>query len=246
MDVALTSPLGGLRSDSSLVLALLAAGMLLGLLAPSASASSFTIVQPTEKYAGKTYGQWSAAWWQWANISEPDSPVTDATGADCAVKQMGPVWFLAGTTGGSATRSCTVPPGKAILVPIINAECDTLTPPTIGGNEAALQACAKDLMDHVTQTSASVDGTAIDLGPVSQGRFRFQSPLFTITFAPNNGFYPDGSVAGTGQAVADGFWLLIRPLSAGRHTIDFQGTAVFGDSVFQVGVHYDLTVTKNR
>jgi hypothetical protein len=230
-----------------LVLALLATGMLLGLLAPSAAASSFTIVQPTQKYAGKTYGQWSAAWWRWAaNISEPNSPVTDDTGDNCAVNQKGPVWFLAGTTGGSATRSCTVPPGKAILVPIINAECDTLTPPTIGGNEAALRACAKDLMDHVTQTSASVDGTAIDLGPVSQGRFRFQSPLFTITFAPNNGFYPDGSVAGTGQAVADGFWLLIRPLSAWRHTIDFQGTAVFGDSVFQVGVHYDLTVTKNR
>jgi hypothetical protein len=66
--------------------------MLLGLLAPSASASSFTIGQPTEKYVGKTYGQWSAAWWQWANISEPNSPVTDATGADCAVKQKGPVW----------------------------------------------------------------------------------------------------------------------------------------------------------
>jgi hypothetical protein len=230
-----------------LVFALLAAGMLLGLLAPSASASSFTIVQPTEKYAGKTYGQWSAAWWQWAaNISEPNSPVTDATGADCAVKQKGPVWFLAGTTGGSATRSCTVPADKAILVPVLNAECDTLTPPTIGGTEAELRACARDLIDHVTQTSASVDGTAIDLGPVSQGRFRFQSPLFTITFAPNNGFYPDGSVAGTGKAVADGFWVLIKPLSKGRHTVDFQGTAVFGDFVFQVGVHYDLIVTENR
>jgi hypothetical protein len=92
MDVALTSPLGGLRSDSSLVLALLTAGMLLGVLAPSPSASSFTIVQPTRKYAGKIYGQWSTAWWQWVNISEPNSPVTDATGADCAVKRKGPVW----------------------------------------------------------------------------------------------------------------------------------------------------------
>jgi hypothetical protein len=216
--------------------------MLLGLLAPSAAASSFTIVQPTQKYAGKTYGQWSAAWWQWAaNISEPNSPVTDQTGADCAVNQTGPVWFLAGTAGGLATRSCTVPPGKAILVPIINGECSSVE--GNGTTDAALRACAKDQMDAVTQTSASVDGTAIDLGPVSQGRFRFQSPLFTITFAPNNGF---GVTAGTGQAVADGFWLLIRPLSAGQHTIDFQGTAVFGDVVFQVGVHYDLTVTKNR
>jgi hypothetical protein len=233
-----------------LALALLTAGMLLGLLAPSAAASSFTIVQPTQKYAGKTYGQWSAAWWRWAaNISEPNSPVTDDTGADCAVNQKGPVWFLAGATGptgGSATRRCTVPADKAILVPIINAECDTLTEPTVGGTEAQLRACAKGFMDLVTQTSASVDGTAIDLGPVSQGRFRFQSPLFTITFAPNNGFYPDGSVAGTGTAVADGFWLLIRPLPKGQHTIDFQGTAVFGDVVFQVGVHYDLTVTKNQ
>jgi hypothetical protein len=229
-----------------LVLALLATGMLLGLLAPSAAASSFTIVQPTEKYAGKTYGQWSAAWWRWAaNISEPNSPVTDDTGADCAVRQKGPVWFLAGSTGGpTVTRSCTIPSDKAILFPIINAECDTLTPPTIGGTEAQLRACAKGFMDLVTQTSASVDGTAIDLGPVSQGRFRFQSRLFTIKFAPNNGFYPDGSVAGTGKAVADGFWVLIKPLPKGQHTIDFQGTLVFEDgSVFQVTVHYALTVT---
>jgi hypothetical protein len=128
-------------------LALLAAGMLLGLLAPSAAASSFTIVQPTQKYAGKTYGQWSAAWWQWAaNISEPSSPVTDDTGADCAVNQNGPVWFLAGTTEGSATRRCTVPPGKAILVPIINGECSTVEGD--GTTEAELRACAEDLMDH--------------------------------------------------------------------------------------------------
>jgi hypothetical protein len=93
LDVAL----GGLRFDSSLVLALLAAGMLLGLLAPSPSASSFTIVQPTKKYAGKIYGQWSAAWWQWANSSEPNSPVTDATGADCAVKQKDRCGSVAGT-----------------------------------------------------------------------------------------------------------------------------------------------------
>jgi hypothetical protein len=228
-----------------LVLALFAVGLLLGLLAPSASASSFTIVQPTQKYAGKTYGQWSAAWWQWAaNISEPNSPVTDDTGADCAVQQKGPVWFLAGSTGGSVTRSCTVPADKAILVPVINGECSSVE--GNGTTDAALRACATGQMDAVTQTSASVDGTAIDLGPVSEGRFRFQSPLFTITFAPNNGFYPDGSVAGTGKAVADGFWVLVKPLSKGQHTVDVQGTAVFGDFIFQVSVHYDLTVTENQ
>jgi hypothetical protein len=222
-----------------LALALLAAGMLLGLLAPSAAASGFTIVQPSETYADKTYGQWSAAWWQWAaDISEPNSPVTDDTGANCAVNQNGPVWFLAGTTGGSATRSCTVPADKAILVPIIDGECSTVE--DNGKTDAELRACAKDLIDHVTQTSASVDGTAIDLGPVSQGQFRFQSPLFTITFARRNGF---GVTPGTGKSVADGFWVMVKPLSKGQHTIDFHGTAVFPGSAFQEGVHYNLTVT---
>jgi hypothetical protein len=223
-----------------LVLALLAAGMLLGLLAPSAAASSFTIVQPTETYAGKTYGQWSAAWWQWAaNISEPNSPVTDDTGADCAVNQTGPVWFLAGSTGGpTVTRSCTIPSDKAILFPIINGECSSVEGD--GTTDAALRACAKDLMDHVTKTSARVDGTAIDLGPPGpNARFRFDSPLFTITFAPDNGF---GAPAGTGSAVADGYWVLVKPLAVGKHTIDFHGKAVFPDFKFKVRVHYNLTV----
>jgi len=225
-----------------LILALLAAGLLLGLLAPPAAAS-FTVLQPTEKYASKTYGQWSVVWWQWAaNIAEPNSPVSDDSGADCAVRQRGPVWFLAGTTGGMATRSCTIPSGKAILFPVINGECSTVE----GTAEADLAACATGQMDFVTETRASVDGTAIDLGPPGpDARFRFTSdPLvFPITFAKRNGFYPDGSVFGRGKAVADGYWVLVKPLAVGDHDIDFYGKAVFPDgSTFDVGVHYDLTV----
>jgi hypothetical protein len=219
-------------------LALLAAGLLLGLLAPPAAAASFTVVQPTEKYAGKTYGQWSVAWWQWAAAAVP-SPVTDPTGADCAVGQRGPVWFLAGTTGGTATRSCTIPSGKGILFPVINGECSTVE----GTPEADLAACATgQIDDFVTETSASVDGTAIDLGPPGpNARFRFTShPLvFPITFASGNGF---GVPAGTGKAAADGYWVLVKPLTVGSHTIDFHGTLVAGDFTFETGAHYNLTV----
>ncbi|HEY2958187.1 MAG TPA: hypothetical protein VGM21_08255 [Actinomycetota bacterium] len=230
-----------------LTLALLAAGVLVGLLAPSAAAS-FTVMPPTARYAGKAYGQWSAAWWQWAaNVSEPNSPVDDPTGKNCAVNQNGPVWFLAGTPGTSSPH-CTVPAGKAILVPVVNGECSTLEPPPAHGtNETELRACAVALMDHVTDLGASVDGVPVDLGP-GGSRFRFQSPLFAITFAPNNGFYPDGSVAGTGASVADGFWVLLRPLAAGQHEIDFHGTAPFPEFgfTFQIDVHYHVTVSGQR
>ena len=66
--------------------------MLLGLLAPSASASSFTIGQPTEKYAGKTYWSVVSGLVAVGQRLGAQQPVTDATGADCAVKQKGPVW----------------------------------------------------------------------------------------------------------------------------------------------------------
>jgi hypothetical protein len=222
------------------ILALLAAGLLLGLLGPPATAASFTVVQPTEKYAGKTYGQWSVAWWRWAAAAVP-SPVTDATGANCAVGQRGPVWFLAGTTGGDpVNRSCTIPSGKAILFPVINGECSTVE----GVPEADLVACATgQIDDYVTETSASVDGTAIDLGPPGpNARFRFTSdPLvFPITFAKENGF---GVPAGTGKAAADGYWVLVKPLTVGSHTIDFHGKLVVPEVfTFETTAHYNLTV----
>ena len=221
-----------------LVVALLATGMLVGLItAPASAGSSFTVVQPNQKYAGRTYEQWSAAWWQWAaNISEPNSPVDDPTGKNCAVDQKGPVWFLAGTPGTSSPH-CTIPQDKAVLFPVINGECSTVE--GNGTTEQQLRACAVDQMDHVTELGASIDGTPIDLGP-GGSHFRFQSPLFTITFAPNNGF---GIVAGTGKSVADGFWVLVKPLALGQHEIDFHGTAVFPGGIFQIDVQYHVTVT---
>src|SRR5919201_6517858 len=77
---------------------------------PIAAVASFTLIQPDQTFAGKTYGEWSASWWQWAApVPAESSPITDTTGTRCGVNQSGPVWFLAGTTGGpSVTRQCTV------------------------------------------------------------------------------------------------------------------------------------------
>ena len=58
--------------------------------------------------AGKSYEQWGAIWWQWADsIPYSQNPIVDPDGTYCAVRQHGPVWFLAGTNGFDATRFCT-------------------------------------------------------------------------------------------------------------------------------------------
>jgi hypothetical protein len=63
---------------------------------PVAEASESSLA----KVFGKIYGEWSAAWWQWAvSIPASESPVLltdDDLNFDCSLGQHGPVWFLAG------------------------------------------------------------------------------------------------------------------------------------------------------
>ncbi len=66
---------------------------------------------------GRSWEQWVAIWWQWCS-AEPDdtNPVADMTGEICDKNQTdSDVWFLAGTFGGEAERTCIIPAGKAIF-----------------------------------------------------------------------------------------------------------------------------------
>ncbi|MGZ4617971.1 MAG: hypothetical protein ACXV3F_04460 [Frankiaceae bacterium] len=155
------------------------------------------------------------------------------TGASCGVNQRGPVWFLGGdaTAPQPTSPTCTVPEGKAVLVPVINGECSTVE----GTAESDLASCAKFQMDSVDKStlSASVDGHAVTVDPA----FRFVTDEFSVTIVPNNPLAPGG----TGTSVADGYYLLLRPLTAGQHTIDVHGDVPAFN--FTITTHYTLRVT---
>ena len=70
--------------------------------------------------------------------------------------------------------------------------------------------------------------------------YRTQSPLFSITFPPppNNIFGLDPPL--TRDAVSDGFWIMLAPLSPGAHVVDFH--ARLPRFKFAVDVTYNLTV----
>lgn len=178
---------------------------------------------------GNAYGEWSARWWQWLlSIPNATNPNLDTTGANCAQKQAGPVFFLAGTFGGSAiTRSCTVPAGKALFFPILNSifgagvgDCDPSNP-GVPCNLADLRVAIAATLDSVT-LAASIDGEPLE----NLRRQRVQSPAFTITL-PTGAIF--GLTAGTfAPNVSDGYWLLLPPLPAGKHTIHFKGVFTGG------------------
>jgi hypothetical protein len=199
------------------------------------------VFPPNSHPFGLTYGQWSAKWWQWAvSIPNPNSPLNDTTGANCDVNQRGPVWFLAGTTGNPidqpVMRTCTIPVGTAILIPIINAEWSTAEGNCPIGSD--LRACAKFYMDAVTFLQASIDGVPLN----NLKMFRAASPLFQFTAVEGN---PFGIPAGTTNSVADGFWVMLHPLRPGTHTISFGGSLVTPNNPqFSTSVEYKLTVVR--
>jgi hypothetical protein len=165
---------------------------------------------------GLTYAEWTAKWWQWAySIPKNINPAFDDTGIHCTVNQNGPVWFFPGAYGKDVTRHCTVPSDKAILFPILNSECSLAEFPNLRNYEQ-LRQCAKQIQDSVIQLNASIDGK--NIGNLEQ--YRIGSPLFNFTLPQNNilGLPPQST-----QAVSDGNWIFLEPLSEGNHTISFKG-----------------------
>jgi hypothetical protein len=73
---------------------------------------------------GKTQSQWTVAYWQWLLAFPADQgPGTDVTGQRCGLNQSGPIWYLAANFGGGkTTRTCRMPRGKSILVPLLTAQ----------------------------------------------------------------------------------------------------------------------------
>jgi hypothetical protein len=198
------------------------------------------VFPPNSRPYGLTYGQWSAAWWQWAiAIPMDNSPLFDPTGENCDEGQSGPVWYLAGSFGGDATRDCNIPLGKAILFPVINGECSTIE--GNGTTEEELRACAKTQADTMNVVQASIDGVDIENLDPPDSPYRVQSPLFTFALPPDDvlGLNTGDSVV-TSPSVADGYWIMLKPLSPGEHTLTFHGEA----GEFTLSITYHLKVGK--
>jgi hypothetical protein len=188
--------------------------------------------------------QLSAQWWQWAlSIPADVNPQTDATGEDCMVGQRGEVWFLAGTFGGSATRTCVVPEGKTLFFPVINSV--NIDAPNVCG-QGPDRIPVKDLRAF---SAAFIDGAAdlaveIDGQPIGN-LHRIQSQVFEIALPEDNVLNafcpPPGVPAGIySPAVDDGYYVRLNPLAVGNHTLHFH--AENPDAAFVLDVAYDLTV----
>jgi hypothetical protein len=188
---------------------------------------------------GKPYSNWTGEWWQWwLSNTATDNPAADPTGTNCAINQNGSVWMLAGTVGGSAERTCTIPAGKAILFPIIGSECSYAEYPAVR-SDSELESCAQADNNAIDHLEATVDGTSLQ----QLEKYRILSPIFNMIYQDDN---PLGAPPGPTKMVSDGYYVFLEPLSPGNHELHFVGTTLdnptTGTSSFGVDVKYHLTV----
>jgi hypothetical protein len=195
---------------------------LLGLASSSVFAHDDTGIFPiNSRPYGKTYGQWTVAWWQWAlSVPAANNPLTDTTGEFAGEGQSGPVWFLAGTFADSAERSFTMPAGKALLIPVntwifgaIAGDCDPSNP-GVTCDIPTLRASADFAVSTIQTLDVLIDGRPVrhvgDYRAKSPGGFNVTTPEDAVLGLPTGTFGPH---------VQDGYWLMLEPLVPGTHNI---------------------------
>jgi hypothetical protein len=197
-------------------------------------ANAVTILPQGSTVAGKTIGEWTADWWKWAfNQSKPSDAFTDMTGANAGVNQSGPVFFVAGTAGGNATRSFTVPGDKYLLIPMVNAAVSEVGDGLTGQD---LKEFATFLADNIDSGFLEIDGVSV-IDNSNFGNYREASPLFNYMAATDNPF--GATVGDSGEAYADGYYVMVQPFGSGTHIFSFGG----GASEFGFSVEVEDTIT---
>ncbi|MFL6486983.1 MAG: hypothetical protein ACJ71D_09785 [Nitrososphaera sp.] len=165
---------------------------------------------------GLKFPEWCVRWVKWC-LEQPveTNPAKDTTGKNCSQNQSGPVWFLAGTFGGSIARKCTLPVGKAILLPILEKETSFAEENDLT-TESDLIARTLEQTSRVSQLEASIDGVTLQ----NLRKYQVLTPVFDLIYPRNNVYQVQ---EGRTRAVSNGFWVFLEPLSAGEHRIYFKG-----------------------
>jgi hypothetical protein len=171
------------------------------------------LIPHDEPIAGASQEEWARRWWQWAwSFDYPESPVADRTGQFCGARQVGEVWYLAGTYGTRRTvRTCRVPAGKVIFFPLINY----VVHPARGAREncMALMSRAAAMTETPSALVLELDGKQFEAlashRQVSKGCFNLNEAA--------------ASPSPPLLAAANGYYVALRPLAAGTHTLNFGG-----------------------
>ena len=225
----------------------------------AAAAADDRVVRPGQQFMGKSYNELVGEWANWL-VVEPTAtnPAFYLDGRFCDRNQKGNVWFLASTFGEVATRTCKVPPGKAIFFslggvfisfspdfPAADDPCFALT--------TELEKVRCDVNNDVSLApnisfEVILDGVAVEdlfayRAQSPPGGFTLRVPTQSLLTDPSfTAPQPPFSSGDRSPAVGDGYFLFVKPLKPGVHTLHLLMTTP-GQPDTDTGVNYTLIVS---
>ncbi len=185
----------------------------MGTLSPVLGSNSVNIFPPGSKPYGLTYAEHEKNFWKWIlGIPAKESPANDPTGKKCANGQSNTnssVFYLSINNGGISERTCKVPVGKGLLIPVMQVEYS---------DKEAPNASVEDLHKAAKKDQDSVNSLYLKIGDKEYKykdliKYRTQTDVFEVVF-PDKGIF--GVIeGGVSKAVGDGFYIITDRLQKG-------------------------------
>lgn len=192
----------------------------------------------TDKPYGRTYGAWTATWWQWIMpISKDRSPLLDKIGEHWNTNQpSSEVWFLIGNFARKDKtfphRTIKIESGRSILFPVLNCMATFLEYQQLKTHD--------DLLRHVENDVNTVVKKELTINGKGHEAVRVPSDprIFRVTINEDNAF--EIMRSGSTDAAADGYWAFLKPVPKGNYTIRFEGSCEYGR--LNAGATYELEI----
>jgi hypothetical protein len=197
---------------------------------------NFVQAQGTDPYTfpvnsspyGIPFKDWTAKWAAWLDSVPKDQnwnfqnvPGFKYIPEDCSYLQnpASPVFFLPWVgieRGTTTTMTCNVPHNKAMLISVDGGTSDYSDPTVKTKTPAELIKIVTKSNLYPNSFDATLDGYALAL--TNDDAHKIQSDLFNLTLPANNVW---GEPQGPDQAITQGWWLMLKPLPPGQHTLHY-------------------------
>jgi hypothetical protein len=201
-----------------------------------------------ESIFGSSYEEHVKKFWQtFLEIPLASNPLYVEDMCEGSQNSSEPVFYLPPNLGTTTTKNCRTSEGKSILIPVI---CVVVLPHEVDPQTLLRQRrVANTDEDSVTsmQLDISTSSSGITLNKPELLNFRIRTGTFTAQM-PSGGLYdaPEGLT----NCVADGYYVITRPILAGNYVFKFSGRlnctgpdCVPGEKSFRTDNTVNLRVT---
>ena len=186
---------------------------------PVAGSIPVNILPPGGNPHGLPYADHIENFWKWAlAIPAKDNPINDPTGEKCASGQSNTnssVFYLSGNNGGKSERTCIVPAGKGLFIPVMQMEVSDKEAPNSTLED--LKLAAKTDQDSVNSLYLKVGDKEYNFDDLR--KYRMNTDIFEVDYADNGLF--GVTEGGPSKVAADGYYILTDPLPKGNHSVHY-------------------------